>query len=117
MSRSIRLMMGVAALLVLCRAAAERSEATVVRAGKNGPVNPAVEVGGHKLDANRPAMVFPASLIGALRPAYPWLPSCVAWPLGSFGPFYWDRRDEAPRMVPGEGSILRLRPGLTGKAP
>ena len=117
MSRSIRLMIAAASVLVLCRAATDRSEATVVRDGKGGPVNPAVEVGGHRLDVKRPAMAIPASLIGALRPAYPWLPSCVAWPLGGFGSFYWDPGGEVRRGVPGEVSILRLRPGSAGKSP
>ena len=109
MDRPIRLIIAVAAVMVLCRAVADRSEATVVRDGKSARGNPAVEVGGHSLRAkghdDRPSFVVPASLFGAFGPGYPWLPSCVAWPLGGFGPFYWDRHGEVRR---GGGSVVRL---------
>ncbi len=81
-----------AVVLVLCRAATHPSEATVVRDGKAGPFNPAVESGGHRLTADdtdkRSAATIPYSLIGALQAAYYWFPPCIGWSASMFGPFW-----------------------------
>jgi hypothetical protein len=96
-----------AALLILCQAVADRGEATVVRDGKGGPVNPAVQTGGQRLTPEPPPAI-PYSLIGALwadDQCYP--PFGVRpWPVVNSFDF---RRHRGFRRTFGRNSVVRLR--------
>jgi hypothetical protein len=100
MSR-IRLFLAATAVLVLCRVATERGQATVVRDGTPG--NPAVQTGGHPLQEN-PSLGIAYGVIGAWRIPFFWPPQCAVWPWSVFNPFYRNRYGNAGR------SIL-IRPG------
>jgi hypothetical protein len=73
-------------VLVLCHAAVDQGSATVVRDGKNGPANPAVEAGGHHPMTKQPPAV-PYSLIGALGDGAQWCMPRFAWPWRMFDTF------------------------------
>jgi hypothetical protein len=88
----IALITAAAGGLVLCQVAPDRVQATVVRDGKNGPFNPAVEVGGHGLLSqanNPPLIVVPYGLSDPLRIAYQWFPPFSAWPWDGPSLFNW----------------------------
>jgi hypothetical protein len=101
------LIIAAAALLILCQAVANRGEATVVRDGKGGPVNPAVQAGGQRLAPAAPTAI-PYSLIGALwadDQCYP--PFGVrAWPVVNSFDF---RRHRVFRRIFGRNSAVRFR--------
>jgi hypothetical protein len=96
-----------AALLILCQAVADRSEATVVRDGKGGSVNPAVDAGGQRLAPAAP-IAFPYSLIGALWANDQCYPPFGVRPLPEVNLFDW-RRHRVFRRTFGRNSLVRFR--------
>src|SRR5271165_6767699 len=83
--------MAAAVVLVLCRAPAHQSAAKIIRDGKDGPLNPAVEAGGHPLpfggNGNGPPVVISYSLVSAIWPDNRWFPPCIVWPWRIVSPF------------------------------
>jgi hypothetical protein len=96
-----------AALLILCQAVADRGEATVVRDGKGGPVNPAIDAGGQRLAPAAPT-AFPYSLIGALWADDQCFPpfGVRPWPVVNL---FDSRRHGVFRRTFGRSSVVRLR--------
>jgi hypothetical protein len=113
----IRLIIFLAAVLVLCRAMVDRGEATVIHDGKTGQFNPAVEAGGQLLPTKEKDKqsqgIFPYSLIGSLKTESTWFPPCVVWPWRVFSPVHRYRPDASGSGIgtsSGSGSINRLVP-------
>ncbi len=76
-----------ALVLLLCRAGADEGRATVVRDGRAGPGNPAVESGGHHLPRRQSPPPVPYSLIGAIDTANQVCRPDAGWSSGWFGWF------------------------------
>lgn len=120
MSTRYRLITSVAVALVLFQAAADQGIATVIRDGKTGPVNPAVEAGGQPISMKdydqRTQSNVPYSLIGALRPEDGCLYPYFGWAWNMFRSFGWRHRVAEPKFIgvpasPVNGPINRpLRP-------
>ncbi len=80
----------VAAVLLLCRAAADPGMAKVVRDPSGVASNPGVEAGGHRLPPQPPPPI-PYSFIGAIASDGAWLMQCALWPWQQFGTLGWFR--------------------------
>jgi hypothetical protein len=96
MEPRIRRLLASAVVLVLFQMA--MGKATVIRDGKTGPVNPAVQAGGQRLQAKQPSNI-PYSLIGAIRSDYQWFTPCFIWPWRILGAFPWHRQDATRTMI------------------
>jgi hypothetical protein len=79
-----------AAVLLLCRAAADPGGAKVVRDPGGPASNPGVETGGLHLPPQPPPPI-PYSLIGAIASDGAWLMQCALWPWQQFGAMGWFR--------------------------
>jgi len=89
MAPRIKPAIAIALILVLCHAALNQGVARVVRSGKNSPVNPPVEVGGHrptKLPDN-----ISYNLVVGLPFDYGWFSPCVQWSWNLVRPFHRHR--------------------------
>jgi hypothetical protein len=86
MSPRIKPMIAIALILVLCHVALDQGEAKVVRSGKNGPVNPPVEVGGYRPTKASPGNISYDIIVGAPL-GYGWFAPCVLWSWNLVRPF------------------------------
>lgn len=125
MGARIRPMVVAAVVLVLCRVAMDRGEATVVRDGK--ATNPAVQAGGQPLRSTAPQDRISYNLVGAIGSNNGWWASGALWPWSALGWFPWHRFNGGfgvfpgprpggrfgvfPRLHPVRGMMVRRPPG------